>query len=157
VKRRRSIKRGKSNLRRTTPLARSRGPKTSSPWKPFPEDAVNFTAAALDRSRGLCVVSGEPAVDAHHVIPKRAIRRYVSARVRDGSVSRDASKGTLRRLLWDQRNGIAVSRRVHDEHENRKRPIPRRCIPEAAVAFARELELEWMIERDYPKEEEDAA
>lgn len=152
MRRRKPMNRG-NGLRRRAPLKKTRGPRRSPMWNPNREDAAAFQAAVLDASRGLDVVTGEPAVDAHHIIPKRAIRRYVSARVRDGTVSKEAAPKLLRRLLWDRRNGLAVSRKTHDEHETRRRPIPRRYLPGSAIAFAQELGLVWMIERDYPKED----
>lgn len=92
----------------------------------------------IDRSGASC--SGP--LDAHHVTPKRALKRYAKT-------SRLDRRATLA-LLWNPANGVPVCRRHHDEHERARRRIPRELLPAAAVAFARALELEPLLERTYP-------
>lgn len=74
----------------------------------------------------LCAVTGEPlsfSVDeAHHPLEKTFLRE----------------RG-LHDKVWDERNGMAVKRLVHNGHTNRSRPIRRIYVPASAYQFAREL------------------
>jgi hypothetical protein len=74
----------------------------------------------------LCAVTGEPLSfsfdEAHHPLEKTFLRE----------------RG-LHMHVWDERNGMAVKRAVHNGHTNRSRPIPRRFVPASAFQFAREL------------------
>ena len=72
-------------------------------------------------------------IDAHHVISQETLRK----------MGRED-------LLWVVENGMPVARRVHQNHENASKRIPRVVVPAVAVAFAEQLGLGWMIERDYP-------
>lgn len=114
-----------------------------------------FREAAFRRSSGLCVVSGQPADDAHHVIPKQSLRKLVSTRARQDGLGQTERREFLGRILWDVRNGVAVSRVVHDRHTKAVERIPRSALPKCAIEFAQELGLLWMIERDYPERTEE--
>jgi len=117
------------------------------------EAARHFKVAVFARSTGLDVVTGEVADDAHHVIGKQPLKRLAASTAHDERLDEQSYRTLLTRLLWDPRNGVAVTRSTHDAHHNRSRPIPRSSLPDCAFAFAREVGLERLIERDYPREE----
>jgi hypothetical protein len=85
-------------------------------------------------------------LDAHHVIPARYLRRFVSAMEMDA----EKSETMLLVLLYDRRNGLCICRDCHEHHETAYRRIPRSAVPQQAVKFAREIDREWYIERFYP-------
>lgn len=98
------------------------GPLSPSEWK----------RRIWDRQRerpggpALCAVTREPlswtADEVHHPLEKGLLR----------------ARG-LHEHVWDDRNGIAVRRRVHERHTNRSEPIRRIYVPASAYEFAREL------------------
>lgn len=111
-----------------------------------------FTTTVRAVAGGACLMAGRgPAcsgsLDAHHVTPKRALHRYA----RTLELDRESTAS----LLWDPNNGVAVCRRHHAEHETARRRIPRDLLPDRALAFARALELDYLIERTYPTTEGD--
>lgn len=71
---------------------------------------------------------------AHHVIPQRILRRL-----------------HLEHLLWDTRNGLCLDAYHHGQHEVYAQRVPRHLIPERAWEFAAEVDLTWLLERDYPE------
>lgn len=71
--------------------------------------------------------------EGHHVIAQRFLK-----------VERRADK------LWDLRNGMCLCRWHHARHESHAERVPRAALPAAAVQFARELGLEWLLDREYP-------
>lgn len=87
-------------------------------------------------SDGRCVVTGEKAEECHHVLSQMALK-----------------KRGLHAHLWDARNGIALTTRIHARHTTRIAPIPLDLLPKPALEFARELGLEHLIERAYPEQE----
>ncbi len=72
-------------------------------------------------------------IDGHHVIPQRHLKR-----------------AGLEEHLWDERNGLALCRWHHFQHENHRERLPRELIPDEAHDFALELGLDWLIDREYP-------
>lgn len=113
-----------------------------------------FRDSAFRRSNGLCVVSSQPADDAHHVIAKQTLRKHAAAIAKREGLGA-ADRVELREsLLWDPRNGVAVTRYVHDRHTKAVERIPRAALPGCAIEFAREQGLLWLIERDYPEKED---
>lgn len=111
------------------------GPLTPAEWK----------RRVFDRQRprpdgpALCAVTGEPLDfvhdDAHHPLEKRLLR----------------DRGLYDRV-WDERNGMAVKRRVHEGQTNGMRRIPREAVPQSAWEFAREVGP-WAVARveaDHP-------
>lgn len=86
-------------------------------------------------------------LDAHHVVPQRAIKGFVSAQ----RLPADEAHEELRRLLWNTDNGIPLCRSCHEFHERAVRRLPRERLPQTALAFARQLGpwAEGRIEREY--------
>lgn len=102
------------------------------------EAALAWWQAVMNSNDFRCVVTGRRAHEAHHVVRQQTLRRH----------GREDA-------LWDVRNGIPIHDLVHDNHHSAYRRIPRRCVPQSAWEFARELG-EWAvleIERHYPKAE----
>ncbi len=73
-------------------------------------------------------------LEGHHVLPKRQLK--VCGR-------RDA--------LWDARNGLCVCGWHHARHENHVQRIPRAVLPVDVFEFAAELDLSWLLDREYPE------
>lgn len=86
-------------------------------------------------------------VDCHHVIPQRVIRRWVETRIHEGRDPVDDRPLLLRRLLWDRRNRMPLCRPHHDAVETRALVLTRDRVPGETWEFARELGLEWWLER----------
>lgn len=74
-------------------------------------------------------------IEAHHVIAKRHLRTFGQWEHR-----------------WDERNGIALCTYHHRRHENHVQRVPRGVLPADALAFARELSLMSLLDREYPPE-----
>jgi hypothetical protein len=69
----------------------------------------------------------------HHLVPQQVLRRL-----------------HLEHLLWDPRNGLCLCAYHHGQHEVFAQRVPRELVPERAGEFAEEIDLGWLIERDYP-------
>jgi len=82
----------------------------------------------VHENRSLC----EGNVQAAHLIPKQALRR----------------RG-LHEYVWDPRNGIGACERAHRRSDSGLERFPVEVIPESAWEFARELGLEWYLEKLY--------
>ncbi len=89
----------------------------------------------MNSTEGRCAISGDWAQDAHHIIPQQSLKWR-----------------NLHAHLWDARNGIPLSRRVHERHTTAVERIRRDQLPEAAHEFAAELGLEHLIDRYYPED-----
>lgn len=86
-----------------------------------------------------CVVCGSrKRVQAHHVVPAQKIKQVASARLLEPLS-----------LLYDVRNGVALCGLCHDNHTTAKERVPRSKLPVAALAFASELALLYVIDREY--------
>lgn len=119
-------RRGGQNVR--TPL---QSKPTSRPTE-GPLSPLEYKRRVFDRQRerpggpSLCAVTGEPLSfyvdEVHHPLEKTFLRER-----------------ELFMVVWDERNGMAVKRAVHNGHTNRSRPIKRRFVPVSAYQFAREL------------------
>jgi hypothetical protein len=85
--------------------------------------------------------------EAHHIITQQQLKL----------VARTHGLGLdLDRILYDQRNRLWVCRRHHGAHHSSAKPIPWRIVERHAPKvkqFARELGLEWWLERTYPRQE----
>lgn len=135
--------------------------KNKDSWRRLPASWVKPWSIwrAKIVSHGICVVCGEgpkakdPAkrkfklLDPHHVISQRAIKRYMGQFRKH--LDAEAWEAKLIALLYDARNGLCICRACHQRHEKRVKLIPRALVSVSAIEFARELDLEWMIERDY--------
>jgi hypothetical protein len=105
------------------------------------ELAAAFVIAVLHKNKGRCIVTGERADEAHHVIPKG----WLWARRWDFE--------DIQKVMWDPRNGVPVAHRAHEKHTGAARAeslIPRSALLPENFAFAKEHGLEWKIE-DYPE------
>lgn len=85
-------------------------------------------------------------LDPHHVIPKRAIKTYARAHRLDARSTAS--------LLWDPSNRLVLCRRHHNLHEGAHDRVPLTYVPAGAIAFARALGLDTLIDRYYPTDEE---
>jgi hypothetical protein len=111
-----------------------------SNWGPI--EATAFRARCASVSRGI--------VDAHHLVPRRVIKGLVQG----GEVRLPGLEGGIRgqvfcglgTVLMDPRNAILVRRYHHDALEGAALAIPKVLWPEEALAFARELDLEYWID-----------
>lgn len=72
-------------------------------------------------------------MQAHHVVPQRHLKRYGHEL-----------------YLWDQRNGLCLCEYHHARHENFTQRVPRVLLPTAVVAFVADLQLEWLLDAEYP-------
>ena len=96
-----------------------------------------------------CAICGTTAVrrDPHHLLSQESVRVYV----RSLRLPEAEARVLLRRLLSDQRGGVALCRPDHEAVENRSLPFPRSKIPLVAWQMAAELG-EWAtvrLEREY--------
>lgn len=132
----------KTPIRRTAQLARRRRREPGTA-----EQRFNFKRETLIRSNG-CPVRDDGDhrgdLEAHHVIPKQAIRRWA----RD----HDVDAAGYAAALWDPANGLAVCGRHHDRHTRATRRLPVSAIPTTARSFAVALELDYLLDRHYRKE-----
>jgi hypothetical protein len=103
-------------------------------------------AAWAAHARGKrCAVCGHPGcrpVAGHHLLRVQVLRKEAGFRGFDFDV-----------VLWDLRNQLPVGEPCHAAHHNASRRIPRAVLethtPEV-FDFARELGLEWALDREYP-------
>jgi hypothetical protein len=96
-----------------------------------------------------CALCGSRLVQGHHVITQQELRRIARSKGLD-----------VDRLLWDRRNCLALCQRHHDAHHSWSHRLTLDLVlakcPKVAQ-FARELDLEWWLERNYPNNGEAAA
>lgn len=129
----------RSPLRRHTPLKLRRRRTIGSR-----EQRERFRRATLFRTECCPVVDDGPCegpLEAHHVIPQQAIRKWARAAHVGSDVLADA--------LWDPGNGLAVCRRHHDRHTRAVCRLPVSAIPATSLVFARALGLEHLLARYY--------
>lgn len=91
-----------------------------------------------------CIVCGARPSQGHHVITQQALRRHAADRDMDAQ-----------RLLWDRRNRVPVCAICHHAHHAWTRRLPLSLVERHAPRvrqFARELGLEWLLDREYPAE-----
>lgn len=140
------LRRGRESGSKSLRAAAVRSVRAGRPAE-GPLDPATWRQNVFAASAGRCIVSGSRARDAddrrfhaHHMLPKGELR----ARGLFGHV-------------WDDRNGILVSQRVHMRHEGGYRRIPRELLPARVWAFAKELDeldgTSWatsLVERLHP-------
>ena len=68
----------------------------------------------------------------HHIIPRQYLIR-----------------GGQKDKLWDVRNKLDLCGYHHGQHENAQQRVPKSLLPPEAFEFAKELHLEWVIDRYY--------
>lgn len=86
-----------------------------------------------------CQVHGDPRdcdgpVQAHHIILQQHLRKH----------------GLADHVL-DTDVGMGVCYLAHRQHHNATRRIPYECVPDAAIRFAYEHGIDWMLDRYYPQ------
>jgi len=89
-----------------------------------------------------CAVCGRGPCQGHHVITQQQLRRIARTNALD-----------LQSLLWDSRNRLPLCEACHYAHHQRRRTVPRAVLRRhcpKVFQFARELDLEWWLEREYP-------
>lgn len=77
----------------------------------------------------------EEPIQAAHIIPKQTLRRH-------GHEDK----------LWDPRNGLGACYKAHRRSDGAVERFPVERIPSEAWEYAREVDLEWWLERVYGKE-----
>lgn len=91
-----------------------------------------------------CAICGRGPSQGHHVVTQAQLRTIARSKSLD-----------LQSLLWDHRNRLAVCEACHFAHHQARRRIPlavlRRHCPKV-FQFARELDVEWWLDREYPRE-----
>lgn len=80
-------------------------------------------------------------LEAHHVIKQQHLRRY-------GFGGRE--------WLWDPRVGLCLCRYHHARHDHWVERVPRRLLRSDNWRFAEDVELVWLLERDFPLDTEGA-
>lgn len=117
----------RSALKRRTPLRRGRR-------KPVGVIVADIWRDGLHRER--CVVCGtRTRLDGHHAIARRHLIRL-----------------GLGDFIMDTRNRVPVCRPDHESHECAYRRIRRDELPASVFEFARELGLDYYLDRYYPAE-----
>lgn len=146
------INRGSSQLKRTSSLNRSTKKRPLFDDRLMCQEWHDHTIAqAPKRGRHrVCPVCGvvpseTNPFEAHHVTTKEAIKKYVASL---GLDAREAAE-RLARLLWDFRNGLPCCQRCHTKHTMAKKRIPVSLVTRKHRQFAREIGLEYLIERLY--------
>lgn len=90
----------------------------------------------------ICVACRErPATEGHHIVKEQTLRKYARQRGYDFETVR-----------FDTRNRLAVCKRCHANHHSGYRRFSKELLLRFArwvFDFARELDLEWALERDY--------
>jgi hypothetical protein len=131
---RQELSRARAGFRR---YSEAEGPLTPREW----QERVFYA------SGGMCIVTGarardvdDPRFEAHHVVPKRILRE----------------RG-LQAYVWDQRNGVWLTKRSHARQESAFERLPAQRLPLAVWAFCRELDrlegTEWataLVQRAHP-------
>lgn len=79
-------------------------------------------------------------MQAHHIIPKRHLKQ-------EG----------LKDLIWDERIALGLCGYHHARHENYRERVPRSLLPKSVYQFAEEHGLMWLLDREYPEENEQYA
>lgn len=74
-------------------------------------------------------------LEAHHVIPKSKLKQ-------EGF--RDF------RIIWDERNGLCLCVFHHGRHTDWVQRVPREILPDGILEFVDELNLGWLLDREYP-------
>lgn len=73
-------------------------------------------------------------IEGHHVITRQSLR-----------------KRGLSYLDWDTRNSLACCQRAHRRHTGAVERISYERLPAAAIEFAKEVDLDWQLDRFYPR------
>lgn len=144
------IRNGAKSLERGStfaPKGRVRRPLTTKHRAVIDRQASEAWAKGV-RSKP-CVRCGAWHAQGHHILSQQALRR------RAKELGIDAQS-----ILWDERNRLALCPRCHAAHHLYAKRITRAMLEQHApkvAQFARELGLDWLLDRDYPPTTERAA
>lgn len=123
-------------IERKTPLPR--GKRLRAKPKPVDEEARGL---AGEWYRAVVPAQFRRTHQGHHVIPQQTLKNLFP-KGHDGR--------SLPQILWDPRNGMAVEERRHSRHTTAHERITRADLSASVFEFARELELEWYLDKHYP-------
>lgn len=103
------------------------------------EDGFEWKTRVL--ASGGCAVHDDPMccefpMRAHHVVTQQSLRKH-----------------GLKVLRWETDNGLPVCEGAHRRHHSGLLRIPRERLPAAAIRFAENAGLGYLIERYYPASE----
>jgi hypothetical protein len=153
--RRAALKRAAGPERRTS-LRRSafkRRPKRHTELERREARAAILFGASV-RTQRCCQVCGYNGVfvEAHHVISRQLLRRLLGQKGApvDPNVLHDPRNGLL--LCTDEAHGHR-RQGCHGLHTSARRRIPRRALRPENWVFAREHDLAWVLEVEYPEVE----
>jgi hypothetical protein len=85
-------------------------------------------------------------IDPCHLLPKQRLKNLASRRGYD--------EAETLRLVWDARNGVPGCRAIHHKLDNGFIRMYWDQLPDPALEFAREWDLEWEMEQQYRKEQQ---
>jgi hypothetical protein len=91
-----------------------------------------FKEQVLEGYKGLSGLSGQPADDAHHCIPKQTLALQ-----------------NIPEAAADPRNGIALTRHEHESIHNGSLGLTYHLLPRGVFDFAAEYDLEWYLVKHY--------
>lgn len=87
-------------------------------------------------------------LDPHHCIPAQKLRALVDSEAYHGRYSEGEKDARMAEVVYDLRGRQWLCRGRHAEHHGNK-PIPYSLIPAEAIAYAEELSLGYVLEREY--------
>jgi hypothetical protein len=136
--------------RQNPPGTRPRSPGFKRRRNLVGNDSTRWVARVFRTHGDVCWVSGRPAVHAHHVVTVQQLDKELTGK----GYTLEQIKAACR----DERNGMPLAPGPHDAHH---RPgvndgrIPRSLLAPCHWEFAAEHGLEWLLERNYPDNQED--
>lgn len=87
----------------------------------------------------MCCGALKVRVEGHHTIKQQTIRREARSRKLDVAT-----------WVWDPRNGVPLCERCHSRHSLAVERVPGYLLPIRVWDFARDLGLEWALEKEHP-------
>lgn len=87
-------------------------------------------------------------LDPHHCIPAQKLRALVDSEAYHGHWTEAEKDARMAQVVYDLRNRQWLCRGRHADHHGNK-PIPYSLIPAEAIAYAGELGLLHVLEREY--------
>lgn len=87
-------------------------------------------------------------LDPHHCIPAQKLRALVDSEAYHGRYTEGEKDARMAEVVYDLRNRQWLCRGRHDAHHGNQ-PIPYSLIPAEAIAYAEELGLGYVLEREY--------
>lgn len=139
LKRSSALKQGKGLSRTGGPRRKPPAPRTDL------QEAKAWWVVVTAGGNGPCAVCGRTKQDgariqAHHVIRQQVLEREATSRGIDPAL-----------WLWDHRVGLSLCEApCHANHTSAHRRITQRYLRPANLAFAAELDLGHMLQREHP-------